>query len=89
MQDCKPSGSSLEKDFTKPEGQNRIKLFHCKQQGRQSFECPKCINHLENDGDVNDTPDDPKENKSKIEELEIIGLYDVETLMVLKETTNC
>ena len=36
---------------------------------------------------MKDTQNDPKGKETQIEELEIIGSYDGETLMVLKETT--
>ena len=64
MQDSKQSGS-LEKVFTKPEGLNRITCFHCKQQGYRAMECPKCIYLIENESDVKDIPDDPKEKEAE------------------------
>ena len=70
MLDSKPSGSS-EKVFTKPEGQNRITCFNCKQQGHCAVECPICIHFIENESDVTDTPDDTKENET--EDVEDIG----------------
>ena len=46
MQDSK-SGGSLEKVFTKPEGQSRITCFHYKQHGHRVMECPKRIHLIE------------------------------------------
>lgn len=36
---------------------------------------------------MKDTPNDPKGKETETEELEIVGLYDGDTLMVLKEAT--
>ena len=52
--DSNTGGSSLEKNFSKPEGQNTITCFHCKQQGHHLFKCAKCINLIESEGDVKD-----------------------------------
>ena len=61
----KPSDSS-EKVFTKPEGQNRITCYNCKQQGHRAAECPKRIHFIENESDVKDAADDdPKENDTE------------------------
>ena len=90
MQDSKCSGSAEKKNFTKPKGQNTSTYFHCKQQGHRSFQCSKCLNLIENESDVKDTPNDPKGKETEVEtkELEIVNPYDGETLMVLKNTTS-
>jgi len=49
----KPSDSS-EKVFVKPECQNRITCFNCKQQRHCAAECPKRIHLIENESDVKD-----------------------------------
>ena len=54
------------------------------------MQCPKRIILIENESDVKDTLDDPerKETKAETEEIEVLGPYDGETLMVLKKSTS-
>ena len=74
------------KVFSKPESHSRNTCFHCKQQGHRSFQCPKRINLIEGEGDVKDTPNDPKGNDT--EEVEELGpMEGLESLMVLKVTS--
>ena len=61
----------MEKVFYKPEGKSKITCFHCKQQGHQSFECPKRINLIEAEGDGRDTQDDPKDKEIEVEEISL------------------
>ena len=89
VENSKPSGSS-EKVFIKLEGQNRITCFNCKKQGHRAMECPKRIHLIENECDVKDIPDDPKEKAvaAETDELEIYHAVEGESLMVIKETTS-
>ena len=81
--DSTQSGSFLEKVFSKPEGQNRITYFHCKQYAHRSFEYSKCINLIEGEGDEKDTPHDLKGKETR----EVGPVDGLEALMVLKKNT--
>ena len=54
------------------------------------MECPKRIHLIENESNVKDTPDDPKEKEAEAEteELEIYHAVEGESLVVLKEATS-
>ena len=77
---------SSETVFTKPDCQNRITCYNCKQQGYRAAECPKRIHFIENESDVKDAADDdPKENDTeKVQD--ILPKEDIDSLMVIIDT---
>lgn len=78
------SSDSSEKVFAKPEGQNRITCYNCKQQGHRAAECPKRIHLIENESDVTDAIDDLKENNTeKVQD--ILPEEDIDSLMVITD----
>ena len=87
--DFNPNVTSLEKFFSNFEDQNKFMCFHCKQNCRRSFECPKRINLMEGAQVEPKTQHDSKSEASDEVE-EITAETDGEILLVQQESyTHC
>ena len=60
-------------------------MFSLETPRASTFECPKHKNLIDNEGDVKDTPDDPKGKETETETEIASPPHDGKTLMVLKE----